>query len=65
MYKNVLQSIAGIEIYPIISFLIFFAFFILLTIYVIFSDKNHVAAMSELPLKNDQDAFNQSIESAQ
>jgi len=53
MYKNVLQSIAGIEIYPIISFVIFFAFFIGLTLFVIFSDKKHIAAMREMPLQND------------
>ena len=58
MYKNVLESIAGIEIYPIISFLIFFLFFIGLTLYVIFSDKNHIAAMGKLPLKNDDAANN-------
>jgi hypothetical protein len=52
MYKNVLQSIAGIEIYPLISFVIFFAFFIGLTLYVIFVDKKHVSAMSEMPLQN-------------
>lgn len=50
MYKNVLQTIDGIEIYPIISFLIFFIFFIGLTLFVIFSDKKHIAAMSEMPL---------------
>ncbi len=51
MYKNVLQAIDGIEIYPIISFLIFFVFFIGLTLFVIFSDKKHIAAMSQMPLQ--------------
>ncbi|QMU26656.1 hypothetical protein [Adhaeribacter radiodurans] len=58
MYKNVLQSIAGIEIYPIISFLIFFAFFLGLTLYVIFVDKKHVAAMSEMPLQTENQPQN-------
>ena len=53
MYKNVLQSIAGIEIYPLISFVIFFAFFICLSLYVIFLKKGHVTAMSEMPLINE------------
>jgi hypothetical protein len=53
MYKNVLQSIAGIEVFPIISFVIFFAFFIGLLLYVVFSDKKHLAAMSEMPLIQD------------
>jgi cbb3-type cytochrome oxidase subunit 3 len=58
MYKNVLQSISGIEIYPIISFLIFFAFFIGLTLYVLFVDKKHVSAMSEMPLQNENQPQN-------
>ncbi|KAA9345731.1 hypothetical protein [Adhaeribacter soli] len=53
MYKNVLQSITGIEIFPVISFVIFFAFFLGLLLYVVFSDKKHLAAMSELPLRNE------------
>jgi hypothetical protein len=52
MYKNVLQAIDGIAIYPIISFLIFFVFFVGLTLFVIFSDKRHIAAMSQMPLEN-------------
>ena len=53
MYKNILQSITGIEIYPIISFAIFFGFFLGLILYVILVDKNLVKNMSELPLQND------------
>lgn len=52
MYKNVLQGIAGIDIYPVISFIIFFAFFLGLLLYVVLSDKKHLTAMSELPLQN-------------
>jgi hypothetical protein len=54
MYKNVLQAIDGIAIYPIISFLIFFVFFVGLALFVIFSDKKHITAMSRLPLQKDQ-----------
>ena len=53
MYKNVLQAIDGIAIYPIISFLIFFVFYIGLTLFVVFSDKKHIAAMSRMPLQHD------------
>ena len=53
MYKNVLQAIDGIAIYPIISFLIFFVFFVGLTLVVIFSDNKHLAAMSQMPLQRD------------
>jgi amino acid permease len=54
MYKNILQSISGIEIYPLISFAIFFAFFLGLLLYVILVDKNLVKTMSELPLSQDE-----------
>jgi cbb3-type cytochrome oxidase subunit 3 len=53
MYKNVLQAIDGIAIYPIISFLIFFVFFVGLTLFVLLSDKKHIAAMSRMPLQNE------------
>ncbi|MDX5437822.1 MAG: hypothetical protein LPK03_11540 [Pontibacter sp.] len=46
MYKNVLQAIDGIEIYPLISFTIFFVFFLGLIVYVALMDKKHVQAMS-------------------
>ena len=59
MYKNILKSIAGIEIYPIISFAIFFGFFLGLILYVILVDKNLVKNMSELPLQNDEDSLQQ------
>ncbi|MCC9137370.1 hypothetical protein ACFSKU_08255 [Pontibacter silvestris] len=49
MYKNVLQAIAGIEIYPLISLSIFFLFFVGLLIYVLVIDKKHVEAMSIMP----------------
>jgi hypothetical protein len=58
MYKNILQSIAGIEIYPLISFAIFFGFFLCLILYVILADKNMMKNMSELPLQTD-DVLNQ------
>jgi hypothetical protein len=57
MYKNIMQSIAGIEIYPLISFGIFFVFFLCLLAYVVFSDKNHLSQMSQLPLHTDEDGF--------
>ena len=55
MYKNVLQGIAGIDIYPVISFVIFFAFFLGLLLYVVLSDKNHFKAMADMPLLNENE----------
>ncbi|MDX5347549.1 MAG: hypothetical protein LPJ89_05165 [Hymenobacteraceae bacterium] len=53
MYKDILRSITGIEIYPLISFGIFFAFFIALLLYVVLVNKDHIKAMAQLPLKNE------------
>lgn len=46
----------GIEIFPLISFIIFFSFFIGVLIFVFRQDKKHIAEMSNLPFegkKND------------
>jgi YbbR domain-containing protein len=57
MEKNVLQSIAGITIYPLISFAIFFLFFAALLVYVLVANKQHLSSMSQLPLTSeDEDA---------
>jgi len=53
MEKNVLQSITGISIYPLISFAIFFLFFIALLGYVLVANRQHIRAMSLLPLLDD------------
>ena len=61
MYKNVLQSISNIEIWPIISFVIFFVFFICLLWWVFTADKKFIAKMAAMPLadKNETDPSNQ------
>ena len=55
MHKNVLQSIAGIEIYPLISLVIFFLFFLGLLAYVLLANRQHISTMSRLPLAEDSD----------
>lgn len=55
MDKKVLQSIAGVEIYPIISFAIFFLFFLGLLVYVVRANRQHLHAMSQLPLLAESD----------
>ena len=52
--KHVLEDIAGVEIYPIISFIIFFTFFIGVTVYVIKKDKKYIEEVSNLPLEGDK-----------
>lgn len=52
MYKNVLTSIEGIEIYPLISLTIFVAFFVALGVFVIKADKKHIEKMKNKPLES-------------
>ncbi|MCC3159161.1 hypothetical protein LJ737_18110 [Hymenobacter sp. 15J16-1T3B] len=56
MYKNVLENITGIEIYPLISFAIFFLFFLSLLVYVAVVSRSHVQAMKQMPLLDDDHA---------
>lgn len=53
--KHHMEGISGIEIFPMISFLIFFSFFVLMLIYVIKADKKRLNVLSNLPLENNQD----------
>lgn len=55
MYKEILRSIDNIEVYPIISLIIFFLFFVSMFIWVIKTPKEHVKHMESLPF-DDQEA---------
>jgi len=55
MEKNVLQSIAGVTVYPLISFAIFFLFFIGLMVYVLVVSRQHLSTMSQLPLEDNEE----------
>ncbi len=54
MFRQYLESITGIGIYPVISLLIFFLFFTVLIAYMIKSDKNLMDEMSRIPLQNNE-----------
>lgn len=53
MYKNVLQSIENIQIWPVISFVIFFVFFLCLLLWVFTADKKFIDKMKGLPLEEE------------
>ncbi len=53
MFRKYLESIAGVDIYPIISLLIFFIFFTLLITWVVRTRKEYVDELSNLPLETD------------
>ena len=57
MEKNVLQSIVGVAVYPLISFAIFFLFFIGLLVYVLVANRQHIDTMSQLPLLDDEETI--------
>ena len=59
MYKNVLQSITNIEIWPIISFVIFFIFFLCLLWWVFTADKKFIEKMASMPIDKKDDSDNQ------
>jgi cytochrome c oxidase cbb3-type subunit IV len=53
MYKQVLNSITDIEIYPVISLILFISFFALMLYKVFNSGKSWVDHMASLPLEDD------------
>jgi cytochrome c oxidase cbb3-type subunit IV len=50
MYKNILQSIDNIEMWPLISLIIFFLFFLVLLWHVFTTDKKFIHKMGQMPL---------------
>ncbi len=50
MFKDVLQSIEGVEFFTIVSMLILILFFIGMIIWLFKVDKKYIKTMSELPL---------------
>ncbi|APY09320.1 cytochrome C oxidase subunit IV [Winogradskyella sp. J14-2] len=53
--KNHMESITGIEIYPLISLLIFFIFFVALFFWVYTAKKEYITTVSNIPLDNQND----------
>lgn len=53
MKKDILSSIENIEIYPIISLLIFVLFFVGMFIWVVKADKNYIDHMKDLPFEDE------------
>lgn len=50
--KHNMETIVGVEIYPIISLLIFFIFFVVLGIWVSGYKKEAIEKMSDIPLND-------------
>jgi len=58
--KGNLENIHDVQIFPIITLLIFFSFFVFLFIYVFTKKKEDIEKVSHLPLEND-DPFDEPI----
>lgn len=50
-FRHYLESISGVEIYPMISLLAFFTFFALLLFFVIKAKKKDIEELENIPLK--------------
>lgn len=53
LIKGHIENIDGIEIYPIISLLIFFIFFMALFWWVFTAKKEHIIEVSRIPLETE------------
>jgi len=53
--KHHMESITGIEIYPLISLIIFFTFFVILFWWVITAKKDYINEVSNIPFDNQND----------
>ena len=53
--KGHMESIDGIEIFPLISFIIFFSFFIGLSIYVFTMKKKRIEELKNIPLEDENE----------
>ena len=56
--KGSLEQIDGVQVYPIISLLIFFVFFSLLFWWVFTAKKEHIREVSNIPLEDDDNQHN-------
>lgn len=52
--KHNMETIAGVAIYPILSLLIFFLFFVVLGIWVFLYKKEKINELSQLPLNENE-----------
>lgn len=59
MFKYYFEQVNNVEIWPIMSLIIFVSFFIGLLIWVMKADKKYIQAMSNMPLNDTDENDNQ------
>ena len=55
MIKELLQSIDGVLVYPLISMIVFMLFFTVIIVWMFRVDKNYIKKMENLPLEKDEE----------
>ena len=58
MYREVLQSIKGVDVFAVIALIIFILFFVLVAVRLLRMDKDHLKKMAQLPLEPDNNSQN-------
>lgn len=53
MFKHYFEQVQNIGIFPVISLIIFFSFFVILIVWLTRLDKKHISEMRHLPLDLD------------
>ena len=62
MFSDYFKQIDNVEIWPIMSLVIFFTFFVSLIIWLIKLDKKHINKMKNLPLDEGENAVFENTE---
>lgn len=57
-FINYLETITGVSIYPLISLLMFFIFFTVLTVWALKANRKYMVAMKNIPLSEDNNNNN-------
>ena len=58
MYKQVLQSISGVDTYAVIALIMFFLFFLLILVWEFTLSKKYVSQMKNIPLDDSKEVNN-------
>jgi cytochrome c oxidase cbb3-type subunit 4 len=53
MYKEVLRTIAGIEVFPLLSLFVFLTVFVVMLVWVVRLDPARLSRYAKLPLEDD------------
>ncbi len=52
MFKNYLNGIEGIATYPVLSLVVFFLFFVAISIWLFRADKKHLDELAQIPFND-------------